>query len=186
MGSDTSMMGPDTSMMGAMNRMMKEMHQMKMTGNADYDLAMMLKHHHEGAVDMSEAELKSGTDEDLKDLARKTIDMQKKEIQKLGTIADKYKSGFRNYDPADKNEGLGQDQDKSMRSMMEMGHDMSQNIDHQFASMMKKHHQDGLEMGAMIVKHSKDSDFISMIRKTMEEQKKDIAKLDDWLGKHKE
>ncbi|RKD15168.1 hypothetical protein BCY91_06510 [Pelobium manganitolerans] len=185
MGSDTSMMGQDSSMMAGMNAMMKEMHRMKMTGNADYDLAMMLKHHHQGAIDMSEAELRSGTDEQLKDMAQKTIDIQKKEIRDLEAIADKYKSGPKNYDPANKNEGLGQDMDKSMRSMMEMGHDMSKSTDHQFASMMKKHHKDGVEMGEMIVKHAKDANFKSMTQKTMKEQKKDIEKLDEWLDKHK-
>ena len=173
-------------MMAAMNSMMKEMHQMKMSGNADYDLAMMLKHHHQGAIDMSEAELRSGTDQGLKDMARKIVDMQKKEIQDLEALANKHKSGPKNYDPANKNDGLGEDMDKNMRAMMEMGHDMSKSIDHQFASMMKKHHEDGVEMSEMIVKHSKDAAFKSMAQKTFEEQKKDIAKLDEWLDKHKE
>ena len=186
MGSDTSMMGQDTSMMAGMNRMTRQMHQMKMSGNADYDVAMMLKHHHQGAIDMSEAELRWGTEQQLKDMAQKMIDMQKKEIQDLEAIADKYKSGPKNYDPANKNEGLGKDMDKSMRSMMEMGHDMSKSIDHQFASMMKKHHKDGIEMGEMIVKYAKDANFKSMTQKTMDEQKKDIEMLDERLDKHKE
>ena len=186
MRSDTAMMGRDTSMMAGMNHMMKRMHQMKLSGNADHDLALMLKHHHQGAIDMSEAELKSGTDQELKNMARKTIDMQKKEIQDLEAIADKYKSGPKNYDPANKNEGLGHDMDKNMRSMMEMGHNMSKSMDHKFASMMKKHHEDGVGMAEMIVKHGKDAAFKSMAQKTIEEQKKDIAKLDEWLDKYKE
>ena len=186
MGSNSSMMRQDTSMMAGMNQMMKEMHQMKMTGNADYDLARMLKYHHQGAIDMSEAELRSGTDQQLKDMARKTIDMQKKEIRDLEAIADKYRSAPKNYDPTNKNDGLGQDMDKNMRAMMEMGHDMSESIDHQFASMMKKHHEDGVGMAEMIVKHGKDAAFKSMAQKTIEEQKKDIAKLDEWLDKYKE
>ena len=70
--------------------------------------------------------------------------------------------------------------------MMEMGHNMSKSMDHKFASMMKKHHEDGVKMTEMILKHSKDANFKSMAQKTMEEQKKDIAKLDEWLDKHKE
>lgn len=171
-------------MMGVMDKMMKDMHQMQMTGNVDYDLTTMLIHHHQGAIDMSEVELQSGTDQDLKTMAQTIIDKQKKEIQELEGIAAKYKSGEKNYDPNNKNEGLGQDLNKNMMSMMKMNHGTSTDIDHQFASMMKKHHEDGVEMGEIILKHSQDAKFKSMTEKTMADQKKDIEKLEQWLNNH--
>lgn len=67
-GADTTQM-QDSPIMAAMNNMMKDMHQMKMTGNADYDLISMLKSHHKGAIDMAEAELQSGSDAKLKTIA---------------------------------------------------------------------------------------------------------------------
>ena len=132
MGSKAS----SSPIMGVMDKMMKDLHQMKMTGNADYDLIAMLIHHHQGAIDMSEVELQSGTDQELKNMAQTIIDKQKKEIKELKGIAAKYKSGEKNYDHDNKNEGLGQDLNKNMMSMMEMNNGTSTNTDHQFASMM--------------------------------------------------
>ena len=58
----------------------KDMMQMKMTGDTDHDFAMMMIKHHQGAIDMSEAVLAHGSDPKIKDMARKIVDAQKKEI----------------------------------------------------------------------------------------------------------
>ncbi len=70
-----------------MKAMMKEnndkMTSMSMTGKPDLDFAMMMRIHHEGAIQMSEAQLKSGKDAEMKKMARKIISDQKKEIAQL-------------------------------------------------------------------------------------------------------
>lgn len=70
-----------------MKSMMKEnnnkMAGMSMTGNPDVDFAMMMRIHHQGAIQMSEAELKDGKDAGMKKMARKIISDQKKEIAQL-------------------------------------------------------------------------------------------------------
>ena len=67
-----------------MKSMMKEnndkMGSMAMTGNADVDFAMMMKVHHQGAIDMAEMELKNGKAPQMKKMAREIIAAQKKEI----------------------------------------------------------------------------------------------------------
>ncbi|MBC5767479.1 DUF305 domain-containing protein [Ramlibacter albus] len=67
--------------------MMKEnndkMAGMSMTGKPDVDFAMMMRIHHQGAIQMSEAELKDGKDAEMKKMARKIISDQKKEIAQL-------------------------------------------------------------------------------------------------------
>ena len=67
-----------------MKSMMKEnndkMGAMAMTGNADVDFAMMMKMHHQGAIDMAEMELKHGKEPQMKKLAKDIIEAQKKEI----------------------------------------------------------------------------------------------------------
>jgi len=55
-------------------------HGMKMTGNADYDFAMMMKKHHEQGVKMAQDELNKGKDPEVRAAAQKIIDSQKKEI----------------------------------------------------------------------------------------------------------
>ena len=67
-----------------MKSMMKEnndkMGSMAMTGNQDVDFAMMMKLHHQGAIDMAEAELKNGKEPQMKKMAKDIIAAQKKEI----------------------------------------------------------------------------------------------------------
>lgn len=59
---------------------------MKMTGNADADFAMMMRMHHQGAIDMAEAQLRSGKDPEMLKMAKKIIADQKREIAQF----DKY------------------------------------------------------------------------------------------------
>ncbi len=70
-----------------MKAMMKEnndkMAAMSMTGKPDVDFAMMMRIHHQGAIQMSEAQLKSGKDAEMKKMARKIIADQKKEIAQI-------------------------------------------------------------------------------------------------------
>ena len=64
------------SMMGGM----ESMKNMQMSGDTDRDFAMMMKIHHQGAVDMAQMELAHGKSSAMKDMARKIIAAQKKEI----------------------------------------------------------------------------------------------------------
>ena len=76
------MMGSDdmkTSMMTGMEGMNK----MTMSGDTDKDFAMMMKIHHQQAVDMSEMELAHGKSPAMKTMAKQIIAAQKKEIAKF-------------------------------------------------------------------------------------------------------
>ena len=72
MGSD----GMKQSMMMGMDGMQK----MQMTGDTDKDFAMMMKMHHQQAVDMAQIELKDGKSPAMKKMAKQIISAQKKEI----------------------------------------------------------------------------------------------------------
>src|SRR5690606_32681916 len=63
-------------MMIIMHQMMDKMNAMQMTKDPDNDFAMMMKMHHQGAIDMANAELKSGTDATMKAIAQKMITAQ--------------------------------------------------------------------------------------------------------------
>ena len=70
-------------MQGHMKGMMKNMESMKPSGDTDKDFAMMMKMHHQGAIDMAEMELKNGKDATLRSMAKKIIKDQQKEIKDL-------------------------------------------------------------------------------------------------------
>ena len=69
--------------MAAMSKMQAEMQAMKMSGNTDHDFAMMMRSHHQGAIDMAKIELAQGTDKQMKQMAQKMVTEQTKEIAKL-------------------------------------------------------------------------------------------------------
>ncbi len=64
------------SMMMGMDGMQK----MTMTGDTDKDFAMMMKMHHQQAVNMAEMELANGKSPEMKTMAKQIIAAQKKEI----------------------------------------------------------------------------------------------------------
>ena len=79
MPASKSMMEP-TDMSKATAKMHEKMTAMPMTGNQDMDFAMMMKVHHEGAIEMAQAELDHGKDPTMRASAKKIISAQKKEI----------------------------------------------------------------------------------------------------------
>lgn len=70
-------------LMDAMTKMDRGMNAAKPTGNADQDFVAMMIPHHQGAIDMAEAELKYGKDPTLRRLARNIISAQQKEIKQM-------------------------------------------------------------------------------------------------------
>ena len=59
---------------------MDNMQKMTMSGNVDKDFAMMMKIHHQGALDMAQMELAQGKSTEMKAMAKQIIASQKKEI----------------------------------------------------------------------------------------------------------
>jgi uncharacterized protein (DUF305 family) len=74
---------PSMAMKQSMSGMMKDMDNMPMSGNADHDFAALMKVHHQGAIDMAQAELASGKDPQLRKMAQNIISAQKKEIKEF-------------------------------------------------------------------------------------------------------
>lgn len=72
--------GHEMSMGQAMHESMVRMDKMQATGDVDLDFVVMMREHHQGAVDMSEIYLKIGKDPEIRKMAEKIIADQKKEI----------------------------------------------------------------------------------------------------------
>ena len=70
-----------------MHRVMKggmdKMGQMPMTGDVDKDFAMMMKMHHQQAIDMARVEVQNGRSAQMKALANKIIKDQQAEIRQI-------------------------------------------------------------------------------------------------------
>ena len=66
----------------AMKKMMDEMH-VPLTGDVDRDFIVMMIPHHQGAIDMCAAQVRYGSNEELKELCRGIIAGQGREIEHM-------------------------------------------------------------------------------------------------------
>lgn len=75
--------GGSADMKQSMMTGMDSMQKMPMSGDTDKDFAMMMKIHHQQAVDMAQMELAHGKSPAMKAMAKQIIAAQKKEIAKF-------------------------------------------------------------------------------------------------------
>jgi uncharacterized protein (DUF305 family) len=173
--SDTATAGSNP-MMGlhqVMNDMMQQMKTMQPTGDADHDFAMMMKHHHQSAVDMAKIELASGADAQLKALAQKMIADQQREIDRFDDFIQKHQpSGNSDY---------GQ-KAKGMMTEMSQVNMQGGTVDAMFASMMIPHHQDAVKMANAYVNVAKNEELKSIAKNIIVTQPKEITELQSWLS----
>lgn len=74
---------------------------------------------------------------------------------------------------------------KGMNMQSKMDMTMTGDADHDFAMMMKSHHQKGIEMAQQELKSGKNAEMKAMAKKIVADQTKEIAKLDKWMAGHK-
>lgn len=163
------------AMHDAMNGMMQQMTSMQPTGDVDHDFAMMMKHHHQSAVDMARHEVAGGTDDSLKQMAQKMLDDQQKEISTF----DQFLQG---HQPSGSS-----DYGKRAMGMMTPMSDMKMeggSLDAMFASMMIPHHQDGVKMAEAYLKVGKNADLKKAAQSIVRTQPQEVKQLQAWLNKH--
>lgn len=83
MAGSSSMSGGGMDMKAMMKGMNEKMSSMQMSGNHDIDFAMAMRVHHQGAIDMAEAELRDGKEPQMRKMAKDIISAQKKELAQL-------------------------------------------------------------------------------------------------------
>lgn len=88
---EKSEMKGSESMMHSMQDGMKKMESMKISGDIDKDFAMMMKMHHQQALDMAQIEIAQGKSPEMKVMAKKIVSAQKKEIAEFEAWLSKQK-----------------------------------------------------------------------------------------------
>ncbi len=168
-------------MMNIMHGMMDEMDSMKRTGDPDHDFAMMMKMHHQGAIDMAKEELNSGDDDQMRTIAQQIIDAQQAEI----VIIDNF---FAGHQP-----GSVMSDQFEMESMMVMDKMMKASdlriltgdTDKDFALLMIDHHQSAIDNSQSLLKFGQTDAMRSLAMKIAEDQQGEIIELQNWLLKNK-
>ena len=82
--------GPSKEMQSSMMSGMEKMKDMKLSGDTDKDFAMMMKMHHQQALEMAKPEVDHGKSLEMKAMARKIIKDQTKEIAQLDAWMKKH------------------------------------------------------------------------------------------------
>ena len=166
----------ENELLKMMKNGMAKMHAMKMTHDPDHDFASMMKVHHQTAIDMSQYELKNGKDGDLKTMAQKMIDDQKKEISELDAFLKEHAAAVDNHKFADAMKAI-------MNSMKMDEKKLTNNyVDRDFAILMKMHHQQAIDMSKLQLEYGTHQKIKSMATHMIEKQQKEIKELDNWLS----
>jgi uncharacterized protein (DUF305 family) len=176
---DSMNMNMGEGLMGSMNTMMDKMSGMKMSGDFDIDFANMMIEHHQGAIDMSEMEIKSGTDDKLKGMAQKIITAQKEEIGKLQEVVKENKAAGMKMGEGE----LGKSTSDMKAKMSNM--QMTGNTDKDFAMMMVSHHEGAIAMSKMELKHGMNAQLKKMAQKAIDDQTREITEFKSWMDANK-
>ncbi len=163
-------------MMAIMHQMIAKMDTMKLTKDPDNDFAMMMRMHHQGAIDMANLELKSGNDATMKQMAQSIIQSQQAEIAQLTAF-------LQSHPPH------GNDPDFDTMQMMTMKKGAKEadlqiingRIDHDFAILMIGHHQSAVENSRLELLHGQESSMKTMATNIIDAQQKEIGQFQDWL-----
>jgi uncharacterized protein (DUF305 family) len=173
----------DNEMMAIMHDMSTEMNNMTMTNDADHDFAMMMKMHHQGAIDMGNKELQKGDDATIKAMAQMMITMQQTEIEELQAFIDSHTPEF-----SEEGEMWGME---AMAAMERMDNNadlevLTGDVDHDMAILMINHHQSAMDMAQSLLHHGHHDELKEMATKMIEDQSKEIKDLQAWLLDNKE
>ena len=163
-------------MMALKHQMMDKMMAMQMTKDPDNDFAMMMKTHHQGAIDMANLELKDGKDEQLKAMAQTIIETQQVENIQLDDFLQAH-SPHLNVPEFDQMIMMGMEK-SSKESDLQV---INGNTDHDFAILMIQHHQSAIENSRLVLLHGHEESMKQMAIKIIDEQEKEISELQDWL-----
>lgn len=166
------------AMMESMDAMMQRTNAMKMTGDFDVDFANMMIEHHQGAIDMSEIQVKSGSDAELKDMAKQIIMAQKAEIVKLRDFVQAHPVTGTQQQPM--HSGTMESMHDQMKSMS-----MNGNMDQDFASMMMMHHEGAVTMAKEELANGQHTELKQMAQQMIDDQQREIANFQAWLDKNR-
>lgn len=166
----------DNQMMSIMHSMMDTMMGMQKTNDPDNDFAMMMRMHHQGAIDMSNAELKSGDDAQMKEMAQMIIDAQTAEIAQLTTFLNAH-SPHGNVPEFSMQQMANMERSGKVTDLQIINGD----IDHDFAMLMIQHHQSAIENSRLELIYGHEEVMKTLAKSIIEAQDKEIKDLQAWI-----
>jgi uncharacterized protein (DUF305 family) len=183
----------------AMNKMMAGM-AVKPTGDIDHDFVAMMVPHHQGAIDMAQAESRYGRNQPLQRIAQEIVVEELQEIAAMqlavgdrvspsaALLAASATAAAARPHPSSANPGgtnshsLAREQpflaenDTAMNKMMaDMAIKPSGDIDHDFVAMMVPHHQGAIDMAQAELRHGHDAQLRLIAQEIIVDQIQQIS-----------
>ena len=163
----------------AMTRMMAAM-KIKPSNDVDRDFVAMMVPHHQGAIDMAEAELSYGHNELLRRLAQEIIVTQQQEIavmrRALVSVAASPSTG------PEEASFLARNNAAMARMMAGMQIKPSHNVDRDFVAMMVPHHQGAIDMAEAELSYGHNEPLRGLAQEIIVTQQQEIAVMRRALG----
>jgi uncharacterized protein (DUF305 family) len=170
-----------SALMTIMHNMMKDMGMMTPTNDPDNDFAMMMKMHHQGAVNMATEELKNGKDTEMRALATSIISAQQAEIQQFTAFL----AGHPAHAPFIPEFAMKQDENMMRMDQANDLRPLTGNTDYDFAQLMVDHHSSAVENSDLELKYGRENTTKTLAQNIINEQKMEIMQFQAWLLKNK-
>jgi uncharacterized protein (DUF305 family) len=163
----------------AMTRMMAGM-KIKPSNDVDRDFVAMMVPHHQGAIDMAEAELSYGHSELLRRLAQEIIVTQQEEIaeMRLALVSTAASPSSRPEEAS----FLARSNAAMARMMAGMKIKPSNDVDRDFVAMMVPHHQGAIDMAEAELSYGHNEPLLGLAQEIIATQEQQIVVMRRTLG----
>jgi uncharacterized protein (DUF305 family) len=163
----------------AMARMMAAM-TIKPSNDVDRDFVAMMVPHHQGAIDMAEAELSYGHNQLLRRIAQEIIVTQQEEIVAM-RLALVSAAAFPSSGPEEAS-FLARNNAAMTRMMAGMKIKPSNDVDRDFVAMMVPHHQGAIDMAEAELSYGHNEPLLGLAQEIIATQQQEIVAMRRALG----
>ena len=170
----------DNVMMDSMHAGMSRMEAMPKTNDPEIDFPKMMIMHHQLAINMGNVQIQRGSNDSLKRFSQKMIAAQQQEITQLNAILATETA----------NNAVMAFTMEQMDHMMKMDQMadvqlLTGDIDNDFATLMIFHHNSAIENSESYLMYGTNAQLKTLAQKMIDDQKKEIKELSDWLKANK-
>jgi uncharacterized protein (DUF305 family) len=170
----------ENRMMDSLHAMMSRMEAMPKTNDPEIDFPKMMIMHHQGAINMGQVQIQEGKNDSLKHFSQKMIAAQQMEIQDMSKVLASVT--VNNSVPA-----FTMEQKDHMMKMDQIADVqlITGDLDNDFATLMIQHHNAAIENAEAYLMYGNHDGLKVMAMKMIDDQKKEIKELSDWLKSNK-
>lgn len=163
-------------MMSFLHEMMRRIDSLTLTNDPDNDFALIMKVHHDGAVQMCQNEIEEGSDTTLQLLAGEIIERHHQDLLALDSFLVAHP-------PVVNQSSFRQEAEKAMEIMSNNAdlQIITGKTDHDFATLMIEHHQGAINLADLELYYGFSEPVRKLAVKIKSQQQSDIEQLQDWL-----